>query len=235
MRYAVVDRRIAAEIECSLGGYVDKILKLPAFEPLPSPVASHPDMLMWRYERTVVTYRDYFEVAREQFLALESIGYSIVLCDERPSDKYPTDISLNCVSIGRNIVANTKFASAQIHKIAKSRGLRMLHVNQGYTKCATVCVADTAIITADPSIYGCAVKNGICALKIREGHVGLDGYGTGFIGGATGKLEDAVLFCGDLSTHPDASRISEFCASHKKSAVSLGSGALYDYGTVMIF
>ena len=234
MRIAIVDCRIAAEVETSLGGYVDKIIKLPAYNRLAAPVASHPDMLLWSRGDIIVTYRDYYDVAREQLRELEQMGYKTVFCDEIASEQYPSDVALNCALLGKHVIANTRHVSEKIRKIAASGGLRLLHTNQGYAKCSTVCVSDNALITSDASIYKCAAQNGISALRVRPDHVRLDGYGTGFLGGASGTTESEVLFCGNLDLHPDADSIRAFCAEHKRCAVSLGGGALYDYGTIMI-
>ena len=95
-------------------------------------------------------------------------------------------------------------------------------------------VSDNALITADKSIYSISQNNGLDALLISEGHVDLNGYGYGFIGGASGAVDSYVLFCGDLSNHPDGERIAEFCQKHGKAPVSLSDEPLYDYGTVML-
>ena len=60
----------------------------------------------------------------------------------------------------------------------------------------------------------------------------LDGYDTGFIGGASGADDDAVYFCGDVSHHPDADAIKAFCQKHGKECVSLSDEELTDVGTL---
>jgi hypothetical protein len=142
--------------------------------------------------------------------------------------EYPEDCLLNCAVSDKWVIAHKK------NPLFKNSNKSFIGVNQGYAKCSTVCVSDNAIITADPSVYDCAIKNGISALKVRPSFVKLDGYDTGFLGGASGSTESEVLFCGDLDTHPDAESIRAFCAEHKRCAVSLGKGALYDYGTLTV-
>lgn len=235
MIYAVVDYRISNEILNHLKAFADKVLLLPPHPSLPAPVASHPDMLLWQYGKQIVTYSDYLPMAENIFRKLEELGYSIVTTDRYPSSKYPGDVGLNCAVVGKTVFCNKKHISEKIRDISDKEGLNVLHVNQGYAKCSTVCVSQNAIITADPSIYSVALSAGIDALKITEGHIRLDGYNTGFIGGATGVTDEEVLFCGDLSLHPDAKRISDFCATHGKQAVSLSKESLYDYGTIMFF
>ncbi len=233
MSTAVIDSRMSAELKDALRSYADKLIPLPPFERLSAPVASHSDMLIWRYGKTVITYREYYAKAREQFLQIEKLGYGTVICDEPVSDKYPHDIALNCALVGNKILANGNFVSSEIRNIANENGFEIIHTKQGYAKCSCVCISDSAIITADPSIARAASSAGIDVLKITPEHVRLDGYGTGFIGGASGVTQDAVLFCGNIDTHPDASAIKEFCRKHGKTAVSLSNDELYDYGTVI--
>lgn len=231
MRIAAVDCRITQKIENALYGYADKIIKLPPCPLLAPPVASHPDMLLWCVGRRIVTYAEYSKIAKNELSELLALGLELVTENATPSASYPDDVQLNCAVVGKHAIANLKYTSEHV----KESGLALLHANQGYTKCSTVVVSDNAIITSDPSVFSAAHEAGIDALKISEGHVRLDGYGTGFIGGATGLTDTAVLFTGDLSTHPDAEKIEAFCARHGKRAVSLSDAPLYDYGTVFFF
>ena len=43
---------------------------------------------------------------------------------------------------------------------------------------------------------------------------------------------DKVLFCGNIDLHPDVENIKAFCQKHKKTAVSLSDGELYDVGSI---
>ena len=228
MRCAVVDHRITAEIERKLLNYADRVLRLSPHPSLPAPVASHPDMLMWCHRDRIITFADYAPLAKEAFDVLTDMGYNILLEKAPLQGGYPHDVPLNCATVGNKLIANTKTAS----KLILEEGLEALHTRQGYAKCATVTVSDNAIISADPSVCQAAEKSGIQVLAIQQGHVCLDGYDTGFIGGCSGVTESEVLFTGDLSAHPDGQRIVDFCAAHGKSAISLSSSPLYDYGTV---
>lgn len=232
MRFAIIDNRMSEELVNALSSYVDKIIKLPAHPLLPSPVASHPDMLLWIYGKLVVTYKDYISLAMDTFELLENLGYTIIAHSESPDAQYPRDVALNCALVGKRIIANERYMSDKIKDIAKQNELQTVNVNQGYAKCSTVIVSDNAIITSDPSIARAATAADIDVLKIRPYYVSLYGYDTGFLGGASGCTETEVIFCGDLVSHPDADLIKCFCLNHGKRAVSLGNAPLYDYGTV---
>ncbi|MBQ9111954.1 MAG: hypothetical protein IJY08_00060 [Clostridia bacterium] len=230
---AVADMRIGEDIKATLPAYAESVVVLPQFKSLAEPVSAHPDMLMWHVGDSIVTYRSYKDIAAHAFRQLEEAGYRIICEDDPVSHLYPHDVALNCARVGKYLIANQKTVSKKVAELADIHGLSLLHTNQGYAKCSTVTVSDNAIITADESIYRLAAKNGIDALLIRQGEVRLDGYGYGFMGGASGVTDSHVLFTGNLSLHPDASEITAFCLKHGKAPVSLSRQPLYDYGTVM--
>ncbi len=234
MRIALVDCRISAQIYESLGAYADKIIKLPPLSRLSSPVASHPDMLVWCHGGKIVTYEEYLSENAEIFSELCSCGFEIIPTAEVPCDGYPEDVRLNCALVGEKLIAHKRYMSEEILRIASAEGISILHANQGYAKCATAVISGEAVITSDPSIAKAAAAANIDVLTVREGHVRLDGYDTGFIGGACGATEGEVLFCGDIDMHPDAQAIKDFCRRHGKSVVALSTEPLYDYGTVML-
>ena len=235
MSAVLVDNRISKKIAASLIDYASVLLPLPPHPSLPRPVASHPDMLLWSCGNSIITYEDYLPIAKDVFKTLEDMGYNVLTSSRSPADKYPLDVRLNCATVGKNVICNERFADSLVLQTARKKGLSVLHANQGYAKCSTLTVAENAVITADASIYKASLKAKLDALMITPRHVRLDGYDTGFIGGATGVTDEAVLFCGDLSLHPDAEAIEEFCLKYKKKPVCLSDDPLYDYGTLFFF
>ena len=233
MRYALIDCRMRENERSSLLAYADRIIPLSPLSALPAPVASHPDMLVWCYGNTIITWSEYKRQNADIFTELEGAGAKILTADEAPSDKYPLDVPLNAAVVGKSIITNTRAVSKKIKAFAEQNKLQTLHTNQGYSKCSTCVVSDNAIITADTSIHELAEKSGISSLLISADGVRLDGYDKGFIGGASGNDGTHVFFCGDLYAHPDGEKISDFCKSHGKIPVSLSDEPLYDYGTVM--
>ena len=92
-----------------------------------------------------------------------------------------------------------------------------------------------AIITSDKGIAKVASENGIDVLEINEGFIKLRNLSYGFIGGATGLVEENLLAVnGDIETHPDADRIKQFCKKHGTELYMLKSGILEDIGTIIV-
>ena len=139
---------------------------------------------------------------------------------------------MNVLFCGKRAVLRQKSVSKQALEYCAEQGYSIINVNQGYVRCTACPLSDDAVITADPSIKNALSPLGIDVLSISYGGVRLDGYDYGFIGGACGVTEDCVFFAGDVTTHPDADRIVEFCRKHKKEVVSLFDGELLDVGSI---
>ena len=110
----------------------------------------------------------------------------------------------------------------------------MIGCRQGYTKCSTVVVDSRSLITADQGIAAaCSKAEDLDVLLVQEGHVALEGYDTGFIGGASGRVGDEIIFNGDLSAHPDFQKIKDFIEERGLECKWLPEYPLTDIGTIM--
>ena len=209
-----------------------EIIPFPEYHRLQKPVATHPDMLFHIWGDKYITSAEYYSIAKVSFSRINEAGLTPVLTDEHPLPDYPDDVLFNCLRLGDKLFGLEKKISHIIKEYAEGDSVAIINVKQGYTKCSVCKVSDDAIITADEGIAKAAAANGADVLKIREGYVGIDGYGYGFIGGASGATEDAVYFCGDVLSHPDGQKIADFCKKHSKRCISLSNDALFDVGTL---
>ncbi len=142
---------------------------------------------------------------------------------------YPEDIPYNIALLGELAFLNEKTAQAEIE-----HGRKTVHVRQGYVKCNVCVITENAVITSDTGIWRAARENGVDALLISAGHIELPGMNYGFIGGAAGLIApDTLAVNGDISTHPDADKITAFCARHGVKITALRQGALIDIGSIL--
>lgn len=160
---------------------------------------------------------------------LTECGYDVVVCSSL-SKVYPHNVSLNIALIGNRLFCKSSALDNKIMDYTKTENLDIINVNQGYTKCSTLILNDNAIITADPTIYDTALKQGIEALRISSGDIQLEGAEYGFIGGCSGVINDTVYFFGDISKHKDSLEIINFLANHNMKYVCLGDSELKDIG-----
>src|SRR5690606_21807117 len=116
----------------------------------------------------------------------------------------------------------------------KKENLEFVDVKQGYSKCSMAVIDERAIITADYPIYKELSKRGIDVLLIQPGHIVLEGYSYGFIGGATGNLsKDVIMISGSMKEHPDKLKIENFIKRYNKEIYWLSHEKIIDIGTII--
>ncbi len=232
MKYVVLDGRTPKAAVDSLKARGFSPILLPCFSRLAAPVSAHPDMLIFFGDRIFCSTEYYLEAKNEIDLIKSASKLELTLSGEKISKDYPEDIAYNALVIGGHLFGKLANLCPDIIEYANRAELSCVNVNQGYTKCSVCKISEDAMITSDRSIKKAALARGIDVLEIRPGHIGLSGYGFGFIGGASGADENNVYFCGSLSSHPDGEAMESFCKKHKKEAVSLSDEPLYDIGTI---
>ena len=232
MNYAVIDCRLPSEMKAGLRQNGFELIELPSFSALQPQVASHPDMLLY-FGNNLITAKDYYAVAKSEIDEILKIsGKKLEFALEAVKFEYPYDVRFNAFSIGKTLFCSQKGVSVAVLDDARRNGQEIVFVKQGYAKCSTVVVGENAIITADVGIASAAKSRGIDTLVVSAGGVRLDGYDTGFLGGASGAFGNKVYFCGDLERDPDCAKITEFCEKHGKNVVSLSPSPLFDAGTI---
>jgi len=128
---------------------------------------------------------------------------------------------------------NAKHTDPVILNKAKELGLESIHVKQGYTKCSLVILDDNAAITSDKGLAAALKKYGIDILLITHGHVNLPGFPYGFLGGASGKVDDEIIFNGNLSAHPDFEKIKDFICQRGLKVTWFEEYPLEDIGSII--
>ena len=160
-------------------------------------------------------------------------GRMIFAKDGEVGSEYPRNAAFCAVSLDRYFIHNMKITSPRLKAAAEMAGLEPVHVNQGYAKCSCAVVDGRSIITSDMGVWKAIEKLGdVDVLLISPGHIALPGHEYGFIGGACGNVGDELVFCGDITAHPDFERIREFA---KARGVSLKwfDFPLTDIGTII--
>ena len=186
---------------------------------LDSPVASHADMQLLALDTKTVLLSPYQPQLKAQ---LSQLGLT-VLTGPALEKEYPRDVPYNALRLGNHYICN--------HKL----GCREIAVKQGYASCSTCVVDERSIITADAGIARAATAAGLCVLQIRPGFIQIPKYDTGFIGGCSGRTDDAVIFTGKLESHPDGAQMRSFIRIRNLQIVELADGPLIDIGGMIVF
>lgn len=210
------------------------LIILPPDPRLPEPVASHPDMLLFWDQDTLITDRTYYlEFARKELDEVCAFtGLHLQLTDEPPQLQYPQDIRFNALRVGSCLFCHPTHTSPAVTDSALRKNWNIIPTNQGYARCAACPIGSDALITADPAIASAAKKQNLDVCIIRQGHVLLPGYPHGFIGGCCGVYENTVLFCGDPHLHQDGERMLSFVRAHGLEPQWIPDLPLFDAGSI---
>ncbi len=207
------------------------VILVPKDERFDSRISSHPDLVISIIDDTLIIDENaHFSI----FKQLDTLGIPYVIGSSKPNCIYPQDIPYNVVVTKDFLIHNLDYTDPLILLHSKYTHKTLTHVKQGYTKCSTVVVDEDALITSDKGIYQVA-KNQINILLIQQGHVLLEGYDYGFLGGASGTFEDTVVFHGDLSKHPDFIEIASFLEAAQKELIYFKDFPLTDIGSILVF
>lgn len=178
-----------------------------------TPVAAHPDINMCR-------------------LGISNDADVMKALPEELGSDYPADIPYNAACTGKYFIHNLRHTAPSLLEAAQLAGMSMIDVRQGYAKCSCVIVDEDSIITYDHGIASRCEKAGMNVLLVRAGGIDLEGYNTGFIGGTSGRVDDAVIFCGDIDSHPDAVQIREFIEKRGLKVIDFDF-SLTDIGSII--
>ena len=157
-------------------------------------------------------------------------NYDILSPQSEPRGDYPGDVSLCACKIGNRVICNERTTDESI----TSSGIEVIGVRQGYAKCSVCVVSDNAVITSDSGIAAALDGSSVDVLKIAQGHIRLDGFEYGFIGGASFKMNDTVYLTGRLNEHPDGNEIERFIFSHGSEIEYLTDLEAFDIGGAVV-
>ena len=149
-----------------------------------------------------------------------------------PAERYPGDCALNaCIAGGIFFHRLDVTARAALENASE---LETVNVAQGYAKCSVCVVDERSIITADRGIAEAARGRALDVLEIAPGHIELEGFEYGFIGGAAFKLSKSELaFTGWLDAHPDYNNIIAFLDARGIAPIYLTDAPAFDVGSIL--
>jgi hypothetical protein len=232
VKLAAVDYRISKEAEASLSSKGIELIKTVCCTELYEAVAGHPDMLLYHAgDNRVIIAPNVFQQLAPVF---DKKGFAVTKGATWLVRNYPGNIAYNILRMGDLAFHNAKYTDAEIVKELEKGNVKLINVNQGYTKCSTCIVDSRTLITSDLKLARTAEAFGIESLLIKPGGIELRGLNYGFIGGASGLLSKKHLaFTGSLSCLEDGERIIEFLELKGFEITFLEKGKPVDYGSII--
>jgi len=199
-------------------------------------ISTHPDIIITKFHDILVIEPNVIE---KIFLQIhgdkELVSKFFIKGENTVGDKYPHNIGYNSVVSGNKFIHNLKYTDSVVLREVEKRNLDKINIKQGYSRCSMVSVDEETFITSDKGIFKTLLSFGIDALLIGEHGVKLKGKPYGFLGGASGTVENNIVFFGDLSKHPDFLEISEFIKKRGKNLIYFNDVPLEDIGSIITF
>lgn len=186
-----------------------KVISSEIVSAFPKPEQQHADM------QILPINDDIFILNECNLLAEKLVSNKLIFCENEAGHNYPGNVLLNYLYINNSLYGKLSAMDKRLYEYCKVNGIKLVNINQGYARCSTLVVNDRAVITSDLSIKQALQNNGVEVLLISPENIELDGYDYGFIGGASGKIDEkTIVFFGNIELHPDYTHIKNFCNKH---------------------
>jgi len=208
----------------------NKLIEIKKTDTVYNAVSSHVDIYVCNILGNLIVAKEQIEYIDEE-LKKSKIKYE--LGNSVLKSEYPNNICYNGVQLGSNFIHNIKYTDEKILNIAKENNLNIINVKQGYSKCSITIVDDNSVITSDEGIAKELVKHKIDVLLIKAGSVKLEDFEYGFIGGASGRVGNEIVFNGNLEEHPDYIKIINFIEKKKLKVKYFKEYPLTDIGSII--
>lgn len=169
---------------------------------------------------------------------LHEFGYFVDFPNISEGILHPADARLNLCAVGKHLFFSPKASAPEIVEfLTISEGYQPIPVKQAYLRCAMLPVDEDSLITADPGVAKAARAAGLQVLRIEPGHVALEGFAYGFLGGAGFLLPEQkiAVLTGRLDRHPGKGRIEAFLRERGLALHILTDEPIFDIGSAFVF
>lgn len=236
--FCVVSQMVPDKFLSRLRDFFDPVITLPPEYSLPTPVNSHPDMIMCCLHDKLFLSEQYYLENKALIDQISSLsGLAAAPTDDIRTHVYPGDVSYN-IGIGSNfIICREDAVSRSVINYSLCHGDTLVSVRQGYSACSCL-ITDSAVLTADCGIIIALNKHKIPSVQLNANGILLPGYNEGFIGGASGYFDKKIFIFGNAANLQCFAELSAFAQSAGYTIISLSndqSDAVFDYGGIKIF
>lgn len=196
-------------------------------------ISHHPDIQLLPIENQLFIDRSCYDILGiEDQLVLKEHGNCYCI-DSELGVRYPYSVLFNGKYKSNQFIHNLKYSEPTMLQIIRKFGIDCYHVEQGYTGCSLLYLGNKAGITSDQGLAKSLIKEGFDILLIQSGYIRLEGFDYGFIGGASGVIEDIVYFNGHISGHPDYKAIDSFVQQKGFKIIEDITMELVDCGSIL--
>lgn len=174
-----------------------------------APEQKHADMQILRINN------DFFLLKECLHLKEKLHGLNYYICSNAVGKNYPENILLNFLFINDILYGKLSSIPQELDDYCEKNNIKRVNINQGYARCSSLVLNNSAVITADVTIEKALKKDGVEVLRISQGDILLEGFNYGFIGGASTVIDNNVIFFGNVEKHKNYSEIEKFILDRK--------------------
>jgi len=216
---------INSEIENYLIEKGLEIIKTKPFSAEKNSVLMHPDIQCFSDKNILFTYKNLSE-----YYSLYTDAISV--SRETLESQYPKDIKFNAFKAENYIFCNEKFLDKKLLSYLKS-SYKVINVNQGYSNCSSLYLGKNTVATSDKGMEKAFELSGFKTIFIDNKDITLKDYDHGFIGGSAIRLNDEIVFFGNVEI-PKYKNLTSFLDENEVKYKSFPF-PLEDYGSAVLF
>ena len=232
----LLDYRASDEIARSLMAIGLKVIRTCLCDKLPLPVNGHPDLMYHKIsDEFACIAPNCFAYLINEFAKNKKLLKGKVFVKGKSSlgEIYPEDISYNILRIGNFAFGKISSIDICLRRALEDEGVELIDIKQGYAKCSVAVTSKNSAITSDIGILKVLEKRGISVLFLEPGGIDLPGYDYGFIGGASGLINDKFLLTGKFARVGCNEKIESFVKDNGSRLIFLSDRKIIDLGSVI--
>jgi hypothetical protein len=228
----IIDGRVRNETVKKLNSMGIQVIKTIKCDDVYEAISYHPDICIHPIDNsTLVVAPNVFEYYSYIF---KNTSIKLIKGEKVLKSNYPYNVAYNVARVSRYAIHNFRYTDEKLLYYLKKKGIELINVKQGYSKCSVSIVNNNAMMTSDPSIFKRCSGYDIDILFIDAGYIELPGFDYGFIGGATGCIsKNEFLFTGEYNNHPSRDKINQFLSKYGKKPIILSSKKIIDIGSII--
>ena len=189
-------------------------------------ISAHPDIFFCQVNNNLVIASN---LPLEYQIKLKELKVQFVEGRIPVGMEYPISAKYNAVVTDNYFIGNTNLIDQRILEFVSEK--EIIHVNQGYTRCNLLPLANNRFITSDIGIEKSLIEKGLKVLYVNPKEIKLPGFNHGFIGGAMGRFNEKIFVIGNLNYISEGKRIVDFMKGHE--IIELYDGPLFDGGSLI--
>jgi len=223
----IVDKRIPEEALNKLRSF-GKVIPFSSEGIVYEAISGHPDIFMSTVNGKLIVAPN----LPDKFKNLLKENNIQFLEGEKPvGSKYPETAKYNIVSTNHFLIHNSIYSDSKIMEIASD--LNHIHMNQGYVRCNILPLKNNHFITSDKGILQILETTKLNVLYINPDDIVLPGFKNGFIGGASGVIDDKVFIIGTLNKFKEGKKVKDYLEKLNYQIIELYDGPLFDGGCIL--